>query len=154
MPKHLVYEKPIRIHFGHCDPAGIVYHPQYYVILNELMEDFLGDVMGVGFIEIRKYGVGFPVAGIRTDFAAPSRPGDRCIGRCWIERVGTSSIRFAFTITSEETEELRLRCVETCVCVKQNGAGELVAQSIPEALRAKMAPYVKAEDEPALELRA
>ncbi len=154
MLKHLVYEKPIRIHFGHCDPAGIVYHPQYYVILNELMEDFLGDVMGVGFIEIRKYGVGFPVAGIRTDFAAPSRPGDECIGRCWIEHVGTSSIRFAFTIECAQTGEPRLRCIETCVCVRQNELGELGAVPIPEELRAKMTPYVKAADEPALELRA
>ena len=54
---HKVFEKPIRVHFSNCDPAGIVFHPQYFVLINELMEDFLEDVAGVGFIEIRRYGV-------------------------------------------------------------------------------------------------
>ena len=49
---HKVFEKPIRVHFSNCDPAGIVFHPQYFVLINELMEDFLEDVAGVGFIEI------------------------------------------------------------------------------------------------------
>ena len=65
-----IYKQNIRIRFGHCDPAGIVYHPQYFVILNQLMEDFYRDVAGVGFIEVKKYGLGFPVAGVRCDFAA------------------------------------------------------------------------------------
>ena len=38
---HKVFEKPIRVHFSNCDPAGIVFHPQYFVLINELMEDFL-----------------------------------------------------------------------------------------------------------------
>lgn len=50
------YEQTIRIRFGHCDPAGIVYHPQYFVILNQLMEDFYRDVAGVGFIEVKSTG--------------------------------------------------------------------------------------------------
>ena len=47
---HKVFEKPIRVHFSNCDPAGIVFHPQYFVLINELMEDFLEDVAGGGFI--------------------------------------------------------------------------------------------------------
>ena len=43
---HKVFEKPIRVHFSNCDPAGIVFHPQYFVLINELMEDFLEDVAG------------------------------------------------------------------------------------------------------------
>ena len=95
---HQVFERPVPIHFGDCDPAGIVYHPSYYRLLNELHEDFLHEVAGVGFIEIRRYGVGFPVVGVRTDFAAPSRPGDVLDGRVWVERMGRTSIRFALTL--------------------------------------------------------
>lgn len=68
---HKVFEKPIRVHFSNCDPAGIVFHPQYFVLINELMEDFLEDVAGVGFIEIRRYGVGFPVVSVKTQFTKP-----------------------------------------------------------------------------------
>ena len=27
------------IRFHHCDPAGIVFYPQYFVLFNELVED-------------------------------------------------------------------------------------------------------------------
>lgn len=148
-----IFEQPLHIRFCHCDPAGIVFHPQYYVILNALMEDFYTEVLGVGFIEtLKQYGVGFPVAGIRTDFAAPSRPGDRCVGRMWIERLGESSVRFAMTIHSGE--ELRLQCVETAVCVRPVKGGGMEKMPIPAVIREKFTPYVRGEDVPQLELRA
>lgn len=113
---HKVFEKPIRVHFSNCDPAGIVFHPQYFVLINELMEDFLEDVAGVGFIGIRRYGVGFPVVSVKTQFTKPSRPSDRLMGQVWVEKIGDKSIRFAFVLKDEAEE--RLRCVETSVCVK------------------------------------
>lgn len=106
---HKVFEKPIRVHFSNCDPAGIVFHPQYFVLINELMEDFLEDVAGVGFIEIRRYGVGFPVVSVKTQFTKPSRPSDRLMGQVWVEKIGDKSIRFAFVLKDEAEE--RLRCV-------------------------------------------
>lgn len=147
-----IYEQSIRIRFGHCDPAGIVYHPQYFVILNQLMEDFYREVTGVGFIEVKKYGLGFPVAGIRCDFAAPSRPGDICEARVWIEHLGETSIRFAFTIHAGD--ELRLQCTETCVCVTADENDRLVKAPIPPAMRAALAEYLADEKRPALKLRA
>ena len=146
------YEQTIRIRFGHCDPAGIVYHPQYFVILNQLMEDFYRDVAGVGFIEVKKYGLGFPVAGVRCDFAAPSRVGDICTARVWIERSGETSIRFAFTIHAGD--ELRLQCTETCVCVTEDDAGRLVKAALPASMREALLPYLAEEGMPALKLRA
>lgn len=29
------------VRFQHCDPAGIVFHPQFFVLLHEVQEDFL-----------------------------------------------------------------------------------------------------------------
>lgn len=150
-----IFERPVDIRFSHCDPAGIVFHPQYYYILNALMEDFYREVLGTGFIEtLKTYGVGFPIAGVRTDFAAPSRPGEHCTGRLWIERLGESSVRFAMTITCGD--EMRLQCVETAVCVKSSATakGGIEKAAVPEVIREKFAPYVRGEDLPVLELRA
>lgn len=150
-----IFERPVHIRFSHCDPAGIVFHPQYYYILNALMEDFYLEVLGTGFIETWKtYGVGFPIAGIRSDFVAPSRAGDKCVGRLWIERLGESSVRFAMTV--HMGEELRLQCVETAVCVRpsESAKGGLEKAAIPDVIREKFAPYVRDEDLPVLELRA
>ena len=149
---HKIYEKPLRIHFSNCDPAGIVFHPQYFVILNELMEDFLEDIAGVGFIEINRYGVGFPVVSVKTQFTKPSRPSDRLTGKIWIEKIGTSSIRFAFKVHDEEVE--RLRAIETSVCVKRGPDGEFVPSEIPAEIRAALEPYVIESESEALQIRA
>ena len=138
---HKVFEKPIRVHFSNCDPAGIVFHPQYFVLINELMEDFLEDVAGVGFIEIRRYGVGFPVVSVKTQFTKPSRPSDRLMGQVWVEKIGDKSIRFAFVLKDEAEE--RLRCVETSVCVKLTSDDQFVSWSIPAEIREALAPYVR-----------
>lgn len=145
------YEQTLRIRFGNCDPAGIVYHPQYFVMLNFLMEDFMRAAADVGFIEIKKYGVGFPVVGVRCDFAAPSRVGDEVQARVWVEHLGSSSMRFAFTIHCGG--ELRLQCTETCVCVKADATGNFSKVPLPETLRAALAPYL-ADEADVLKLRA
>ena len=36
IPRH-DFERPRRIRFAHCDPAGIVFFPQYLVMLNNLV---------------------------------------------------------------------------------------------------------------------
>ena len=130
---HKVFEKPIRVHFSNCDPAGIVFHPQYFVLINELMEDFLEDVAGVGFIEIRRYGVGFPVVSVKTQFTKPSRPSDRLMGQVWVEKIGDKSIRFAFVLKDEAEE--RLRCVETSVCVKLQTISLSLGVSLPKSAK-------------------
>lgn len=149
---HKVFEKPIRVHFSNCDPAGIVFHPQYFVLINELMEDFLEDVAGVGFIEIRRYGVGFPVVSVKTQFTKPSRPSDRLMGQVWVEKIGDKSIRFAFVLKDEAEE--RLRCVETSVCVKLTSDDQFVSWSIPAEIREALAPYVVESESEFLQIRA
>ena len=149
---HQVYEQPVRIHFGDCDPAGIVYHPSYYKILNELHEDFLREVAQAGFIELARYGVDFPAAGIRTDFIAPSRPGELLEGRVWIEKIGTASVRFAITLS--KGGELRVKCCETMCCVDKGPDGKFRKHPIPEPILEAFAPYVIELGDPLLEFRS
>lgn len=145
------YEQTLRIRFGNCDPAGIVYHPQYFMLLNFLMEDFMHEAADVGFIDIKKYGMGFPVVGVRCDFAAPSRAGDEVSARIWVEHLGKSSMRFAFTIHCGD--ELRLQCTETCVCVTADENGRFCKAALPDGLREALLPYV-ADEGDVLRLRA
>lgn len=135
------YVQPIRIRFSHCDPAGIVYHPHYFTILNNLMEDFWRDVLGYGYEEMIRRRIGFPVVGVRMDFCAPSRVGDECVMKCWIEHIGTSSVCFAMTIESVDDGSLRLQGTETVVCVKA-GAKGLENVPVSDEIRAKLTPYL------------
>ena len=141
----LVYEQPVRIRWSHCDAAGIVYHPQYFVILNGLMEDFFRECTELSYEDSVKQRFGFPIVGIRSDFCVPSRHGEECVGKVWIESIGRTSVRFALTI--ECKGEVRVQATETAVCVRSEGK-ELEKVEIPENLRCAFEKYLSAETLP------
>ena len=42
-----VFERDVLIRFSHCDPAGIVFFPQYLVMFNNHVEDWVTDGLGI-----------------------------------------------------------------------------------------------------------
>ena len=34
------FERSVLIRFHHCDPAGVAFYPEYFVLFNELVEDW------------------------------------------------------------------------------------------------------------------
>ena len=137
------FRRSVRIRFSHCDAAGIVFHPNYFVLLNDHMEDFWRECAGFGMGSMLTSGIGFPVAGVQVDFSAPSRIGDVCVFELGIARLGTSSVTFAVRVFDEKTGEVRLRGTETVVCVRAGNAG-MQSTPIPLTLREKLEPYVSA----------
>jgi len=68
------------VRFAHCDPAGIVFFPRYYELLNSVVEDWwehLG-LPWTGLIGQRR--IGMPTAQLDARFVAPSRLGDQSGG--------------------------------------------------------------------------
>ncbi|HET9646451.1 MAG TPA: acyl-CoA thioesterase, partial [Burkholderiaceae bacterium] len=41
-----------RIRFADCDPAGIVFYPQYFVMFNGLVEDWINQSLGIVYHEL------------------------------------------------------------------------------------------------------
>lgn len=147
-----VFEKQIRIYMNHCDPAGIVYHPQYLVLLNNVMEDFFREALQLSYdTSLREGLVGFPIANVHCDFINPSLLGDLCTVKLWVERIGRSSVRFAMTVAGQEGN-LRLRCTETTVCVRKTGK-TMQSEEIPQALRERLSVYAQAPDAPVMTFR-
>lgn len=141
---HKVFQKEILIRFCHCDPAGIVFHPQYFVLLNQLMEDFWIERIGLSYQEQIKKREGFPVVGVHMDFCSPSVLGERCVMKCWLEKIGTSSIRFAMRIVHQRTGAVRLRGTETVVCVRSTQTG-FESVRLTSSLREKLQEYLADE---------
>jgi len=101
------FERPLRIRFGQCDPAGIVYFPQYLVMLNGLLEDWFTDGLGVSYAELlgpRR--VGTPTVRLEVDFKAISRPGDEVVLGLQVNRLGRSSL--VVDVDCRAGDELRL----------------------------------------------
>ncbi|WP_280151460.1 thioesterase family protein [Piscinibacter sp. XHJ-5] len=90
---HASFMRERRIRFSDCDPAGIVFYPQYFVMLNGLVEDWVDDGLDIGFGRlVGERGIGLPTVRLEADFRAVSRMGDRVELSLAVERLGSRSI--------------------------------------------------------------
>ncbi len=89
-----MFRFPQSVLFRHCDPAGIVFYPRYFEMMNDCVEAFFAGVVGWPFAEVHKDGA-VPTAEIRTRFTAPSRLGDALTLSLAVTRVGRTSCGIA-----------------------------------------------------------
>ena len=108
------FDMPMRIRFAHCDPAGIVYFPQYLVMTNALVEDWFNDALGIDYaamISARR--VGLPIVKLNCEFSRPSRMGETVTFTLAVDSVGQRSIRI--DIVGHCDGEVRFRAKQVLV---------------------------------------
>jgi 4-hydroxybenzoyl-CoA thioesterase len=90
----MIYSRLIQIEFNHCDPAGIVFYPRYFEMVNSVIENFFADVVGRSFASMHNGASnGVPTVAMDAVFQRPSRLGDKVRFTLRVERVGGSSVR-------------------------------------------------------------
>ena len=106
------FERPVRIRFSHCDPAGIVFFPQYLVLLNHLVEDWVTEGLGVPFAElIGTRRTGLPTVSLQCEFTAVSRMGDDVLMGLTVERIGKSSLTLQLGCCCGDEQRMNARQV-------------------------------------------
>lgn len=91
-----VFVREKRIHFSECDPAGIVFYPQYFVMFNNLMETWVDEGLGIGFGRlVLERRIGMPTVRLEADFKAVSRMGDPVRLSLAVAQLGTRSLTLA-----------------------------------------------------------
>ncbi len=140
-----VYSQKFRIRWSHVDAAGIVYHPQYFVILNGLMEDFFRDVVGVSYRESIASGMGYPIVQASAEFPRPSKVDDEVTLHLWIEHLGQTSMGFGMSIVGEDG--VRVLAKETCVYVQRVDGDRMQKHALPDAVRTICEAYLATEAE-------
>ncbi|MGO4390096.1 acyl-CoA thioesterase [Variovorax sp. M-6] len=119
------------IRFSDCDPAGIVFYPQYFVMFNGLVEDWV-DALGIGYQRlIVQQRIGLPTVRLEADFRAVSRFGDRVTLALAVERLGTRSLTLALQCV-DMAGELRMQMRQVLVTTSLESHRAL---EIPTALR-------------------
>ncbi|MEM1363334.1 MAG: acyl-CoA thioesterase [Pseudomonadota bacterium] len=113
-----MFEIQQKVLFKHCDPAGIVFFPRYFEMMNDCVEIFFDEVLGHPFEALHRMG-GVPTAQIETRFTAPSRHGDHLVLRIKIKHLGRSSARY--WMTAHSNDELRFDTIATLVNVDTLG---------------------------------
>jgi 4-hydroxybenzoyl-CoA thioesterase len=111
-----VYATERRIRFSDCDPAGIVFYPQYFVMFNGLVEDWITDGLGIGYrhlvIERR---VGLPTVRLEADFKAVSHLGDAVTLSLDVERLGQRSLTLNLRCTGQGDDDVRMQLRQVIV---------------------------------------
>lgn len=136
-------EKLIRFH--HCDPAGIVFYPQYFVLFHELVEDWFNRGLGIEYADfISRQRMGLPTVHIDCDFRAPSKIGEVLEMGLTVKRIGTTSFTIAVTVQGGGTVRVTANQV---LCLLSLDTGRVIA--IPAELRERFERYAESAGAPA-----
>ena len=116
----LTNTRTIRVEWGDCDPAGIVFYPRYFEMFEICIHSLVERATGMTKFQLtQKYGfVGFPVVQARAQFMAPATYGDEVIAETTITEFRRSS--FDVTHRVHNGEKLAVEGFETRVWVARH----------------------------------
>lgn len=130
----LTNKRTISVEFGHCDPSGIVYNPNYFIWFDLSVHALLASGGVTLKALMSEFGIdGIPVVEYKSKFLAPARWGDELI----IETGIVALHRCAFDIQHRifTGGELAVDCAETRVCTALDPQqGRVRARPLPEKL--------------------
>ena len=93
-----VYEDEFAVRFGDCDPARIMYFPNYFDYFHAAMEDFFRDRLDTQYhLLLEHKRVSFPTVRLEVNFSAPVRFGDAVTIAVEVVRIGRSSVDLRYT---------------------------------------------------------
>jgi 4-hydroxybenzoyl-CoA thioesterase len=131
------FERPVRIRFSHCDPAGIVFFPQYLVMTNALVEDWFNEVLDINYAAmISQRRVGLPIVKLDCTFSKPSQMGDTLMLSLALDRIGARSV--GIVIEARAQSETRFRAQQVLVTTSLEAG---VSIDIPDDIRAALTRF-------------
>jgi 4-hydroxybenzoyl-CoA thioesterase len=118
-----VFSRTRRIRFSDCDPAGIVFYPQYFVLFNDLLEEWIDSLLPGGFAEFivrRRFGMprcrfGMPTVRLEAEFKSVSRMGDDVILTLDVVRIGQRSFDLSLICKGGADGSVRMSARQTLV---------------------------------------
>jgi len=109
-----VYRTPIR--FAHCDPAGIVFYPRYFEMMNAAVEDWFAKAIGVDFAAMHlDRRLGTPTVSLSCEFLAPARLGEELEIAITVNKVGSSSCEVDYLLSVGGETRATARGVLVCM---------------------------------------
>ncbi len=126
------------VHWGDCDPAGVVYTPRVFEYFMRTMEAWYVAYLGYNFFEMRvERGTGSPTVRTECDYLTVLRAGQEFSLRLRIEKVGAASVEFVGDgLGADGTHYFRIR--HTCCAIDED---DFKPKRYPEDLRQRMIDY-------------
>jgi 4-hydroxybenzoyl-CoA thioesterase len=130
----------LTVAWGDCDPAKLVFYPNYYRWMDEASYDLFKSV-GLGWTDLReKYGApGLPLISTHADFRSPSVFGDVLMVESWVSEWGIKSLTISHVFTNDTKDgRIAVEGWEKRVWSKGDldGDGKLNPVPIPDEVKA------------------
>ena len=132
---------PCQVHWGDCDPAGIIFYPTYFRWMDAATWAFM-DRVGFSAKRMRAEHRSMPLVSADCQFIAPAVHGDHCEVRSRIGRFGGKSFVVTHDVVRADGASLA-KGSETRVWGRyENGPGtpmrgETIAEDLKALFRAK-----------------
>jgi 4-hydroxybenzoyl-CoA thioesterase len=132
--------RTLRIEWGDCDPAGIVFYPRYFAMFDHSTHLLLETACGLTKYEmLQAYDdfTGYPMVDTRGRFMIPCRFGEEVMIQSAFARIGRSSFEVEHKLF--KNGQLCLEGFETRVWVGRDpqDASKIKSKPIPDDLVAK-----------------
>jgi len=128
--------RTVRIEWGDCDPAGIIFYPRYFEIFDASTAALFERALGITkfqMFETLEFS-GWPLVRTEARFLKPTRFGDDVTVETTI-KFGRSSFEIEHRLSLDG--ELCAECSEKRVWVVRDAQGDLKSHPVPEAVLAK-----------------
>jgi 4-hydroxybenzoyl-CoA thioesterase len=127
----LTNRRTVRIEWGHCDPAGIVYYPRYFEMFDASTTALFERALGMTkyqFIKAYDF-VGYPMVDTRARFHIPSRFGDDVVIETRVAEFRRSSFDIVHRMLKDE--KLAIEAHETRVWAARDPADPERIKGVP-----------------------
>jgi 4-hydroxybenzoyl-CoA thioesterase len=136
----LTNSRDVRIVWGDCDPAGIVYYPRYFEMFDTSTTALFERALGMTKYQFLKAheSLGYPMVDTRARFLLPTRYGDDVVIETTITEIKRSSFAIAHRLMKDGA--LAVEGFETRVWVGRDPADpdKIKAKALPPEILAKL----------------
>src|SRR3970282_1344734 len=119
MTKSPPFSLRIPIRFSHCDPAGYLFFPRFFEMIQAVCEDWITEHLGLNFSEmIIQHKLGQPTAYTECQFIKPCLLGENLDLAIILDKFGTSSLHLRFIGTVNGEIRLCARSVQVVISLE------------------------------------
>ena len=131
----MTFTTTTRVRMGHVDPAGMVFYPRYFEMINNAVEDWFEQALGMDLATMHMvHHFGVPTVKLDVTFLEPSRVGEDLTISIVPLAVGRSSCNVRLVFSGAGEDRLVADMVIVCMAV-----AEKKAMPWPEDLRRNLA---------------
>lgn len=127
--------------FQHCDPAGIVFYPRFFEMINLTIERWFDKAIGYSFAQMHVADqTAVPTASVEATFNAPGKLGEEWQWHLAVVRVGRTSVKVR--VWGTHNAQTKVESTMTLVHITKS-TGRPIAWS--QELKDKMKLYLEKE---------